>query len=308
MRGASYSAHRSVGRRAHGRWSRWRATNARTLAVLAAVLILAGALSGRHRVAGAHTPVLTDPSAQASEQAQPVNYRIHGEGTVTFDYSSEAGQKVLATCHVSMVPTWRFVLDGTLDSVGQTLSGTFQFTGLDLDKWQQWDSALLQCGPEMHGMTSCAAGCGPNWVTYRYSGYTAFGGGNAFRGTCDSNGNITILGSTSFGARFLFLDCANGITGEGIPCERALGFALQPVPSEANAPRNASYVLGNYSVRNVVITGKLTFTDGFGGVSIRGNMNLPDSEFAGCCIVSDPLFLSDKNHVSITGEAMPARR
>jgi hypothetical protein len=307
MTDASFRAHRPGDRRARGGWSRWTAASAGTPVILVAMLILAVAVGGRRHAARAQAPALTGTPEQASQRAQPVNYRIRGDATVVFDYSSEAGQKELADCHVSVLPKWHLVLEGTLDSVGQTLTGTFQFTGLDLDRWEEWDSALLQCGPEMHGMTSCSAGCGPNWVQYRYSGYTGFGS-STFRGTYDSEGNITILGSTSFGARYLFQDCFNGITGEGIPCERALGFAPQPVPPDVRAPRNASYALGNFGVREVVITGKLVFTDDFGGVSIRGNMNLPSSEFAECCIVSDPLFLSDKNVVRITGEAvLPGR-
>jgi hypothetical protein len=297
-------AARRDGRPANRTWWRLPASWRLIAAFLLAALALSSTASVRRDAAVALAPALRGNPPPVLQQAQPVNYHIHGDATVIYDYSSDAGQKELATCHVDLVPQWHLVLDGTLDSVGQTLKGTFELTGLDLDKWQQWDSTTMQCGPDMHGLTSCSVGCGPNWVTYRYSTYTGFPG-DTFTGTYDSKGNITILGSASFGARDLFLDCANGETGVTIACEKALGFTPNAIPPFVQAPNNAKYALLFSGVHDVVIVGQLTFTDDFSGVSIHANMNLPESDWAECCIISDPLFLSDKNHVSITGEAVP---
>jgi hypothetical protein len=184
------------------------------------------------------------------------------------------------------------------------MKGTFEFTGLPKEQWQQWESTVLQCGSEMHGQTSCNAGRGPNWVQYHYNATVIPYPIGTFQGTY-ANGKVEILGTAHFAAQFVLEDCFNGITGVSILCETALGFTPSPVPAEMQGtlPRNAKYFAGSYGVRRITISGEIFITEG--GVSIRGNMNLPESRWADCCIVSDPLYLSDKNHVSISGEPAP---
>jgi hypothetical protein len=180
------------------------------------------------------------------------------------------------------------------------MQGTFEFTVIDPAKWQEWDSAVLQCGPEMHGQTSCVTGCGPYWVTYHYQAGPL--SGSTFQGTY-ANGHVEIIGHAHLVARFIFEDCADMDTGSGIPCEKALGFTpggFGVLSGQVTLPSNAKAAFVDYGTRTVVISGNILLDEG--GVSIHANMNLPDSELATCCIVGDPLFLSDKNHVSITGE------
>jgi hypothetical protein len=286
----------------HAVSSLWRSPAvARSVLMLAFVaLTLSGVDSVRAQSPAASTLVLVGDRQRAVGKAQAVNYHIQGDATIIFDYSSEAGLQELAKCHASMVPKWHLVLDGTLDSVGQNMTGTFAFTGIPMGQWQQWDSALLQCGSEMRGQTSCHAGCGPYWIQYRYNATAVPTVVSTFQGTY-ANGKVEILGSAFLGSQFIFEDCFNAITGATTPCEQALGFTPGPIPEaiKGSLPRNAKTATTGYGVRSIVISGDIVFTEG--GVSIRANMNLPESEWADCCIVSDPLFLSDKNHVSISG-------
>jgi len=280
----------------------WRAPAAWRVALVLAIvgLVLSRADDVRAQPPDPSTLSLTSNSPRGVEQAQPVNYHIHGDATVVYDYSSAEGQAYLATCNVEMVPKWHLTLDGTLDSVGQTLKGIFEFNAAPTDQWQQWDSNVLQCGPEMHGQTSCATDCGPYWVTYKYNAAIL---GGTFQGTY-ANGHVEILGSAHFAAQFIFQDCANMDTGVGMPCETALGFTPTTVPPQSGLyqglPSNAKVKTFDYGIHPVNIAGSIILDEG--GVSIHANMNLPESQWASCCIVSDPLFLSDKNHVSITGE------
>ncbi len=292
-------------------WSRLRARCRPAPAVLLVALMLAAAPNVRGGAAVARSAAPPAGAPALLQQSQPVNYHLHGEASFTFDYSSPAGLQALSQCNVSVAPKWRVVLDGTLDSVGQNLKGTFQ-PSVTPDVFAdagEWDSALLQCGPEMNGQTSCNAGCGPFWITYNYVAQTgAIGTGQfgTFTGTYDSSGNITILGHTFFSVFYLLLDCANMDTGTSTPCDQAFGYQGGPAPSSLRGvPRNAKFAAAMLGDHGVEIDGALTWSDDFSGLSIRGNMKLPDSAWSDCCIVSDPLFLSDKNHVSITGEPAP---
>jgi hypothetical protein len=312
MHDAGLFATLSGGRPASRPWWRWPA-----LAMLLATVFLAGGATVHQDAATALTPALRGSRPPLLQQSLPVNFHIHGDATVIYDYSSAAGQKELADCHMDMVPRWDLILDGTIDTVEQTLKGGFTLTNdtrAKLADWQKWDLTTAQCGPDMHGLTSCNAGCGPNWITYRYVTNTGLNGPllpgdqfitsgrNDFHGSYDAQGNFTLVGRTAFFAHELFLDCFNEQTGVATPCDTALGIPTSPVPPEIGAPRNArnaTFYGGNH---DVVITGKIAFTEG--GVSMRGNMNLPESLWAECCIVQDPLFLSEKNHVRIEGEAV----
>jgi hypothetical protein len=161
----------------------------------------------------------------------------------------------------------------------------------------------MQCGPEMHGQASCAVGCGPYWVQYRYSAGALSG---SFQGTY-ADGKVEILGTARLGAWFMFEDCFNGITGATTPCETALGFEPAPVPEALQGtgyPNNARSAAVDYGKRTVIMSGTIDFPAS-GGVLIYANMDLPDSTMSDCCIVSDPLFLSDKNHVRISGDPVP---